>query len=331
MRVPIAGFRVRETCARGLVPDLSITVVSAADAAYFDLLEGLVLSLKAAPRARDLPVSILDLGLDPAQRRWLESAGARLVEPGWDVEFPGRERLPRHFQAMTARPYLPKHFPGHDIYLWLDADTWVQDDAGLEPFIGAARRGKLAIVPEIDRGYWTIHKRPKPWGQNQKAFAWAYGLKAGYRLGRNAILNTGAFALRADAPHWARWAAAHARALNRRRWGALDIRRLELVNSEQTALNYVVFAEGLPASFLPAYCNWFCGKGTPAFDRARGLLVEPHEPHQPLAVVHLAGKGMKERLWRLETLDGGAIETRLTWQATRDLAAPPLVRPATAI
>lgn len=308
----------------------SISVVSGADAAYFDLLEGLVLSLKAGPFGRTLPISILDLGLDAAQRRWLEAQGARLAEPGWDVEFPGRDRLPRHFQAMTARPHLPKHFPGFEIYLWLDADTWVQDDAGLELFIRAARRGRLAIVPEIDRGYWTIHKRPKPWGQNQKAFAWAFGLKAGYRLGRNAILNTGAFALRADAPHWSRWAAAHARALNRRRLRPLDIGTLELVNSEQTALNYVVFAEGAPASFLPAYCNWFCGKGTPAYDRARGLLVEPHEPHHPLTVVHLAGKGMKERVWRLETLDGGALDTRLTWSATRDLAAASPLVPAVA-
>ena len=51
----------------------SISVVSGADAAYFDLLEGLVLSLKAGPFGRTLPISILDLGLDAAQRRWLEA------------------------------------------------------------------------------------------------------------------------------------------------------------------------------------------------------------------------------------------------------------------
>src|ERR1019366_3197819 len=113
--------------------------------------------------------------------------GAILKEPGWDLDFPGRAALPRHYQAMTARPYLPRHFPGYETYLWIDADAWVQDDAVLDLFIATARRGELAIVPEIDRGYWTIHKRPKPWGQNQKAFAWSYGWRAGYRLGRNAI------------------------------------------------------------------------------------------------------------------------------------------------
>jgi hypothetical protein len=41
---------------------------------------------------------------------------------------------------------------------------------------------------------------------------------------------------------------------------------------------------------------------------------------------------MKERVWRLETLDGGALDTRLTWAATRDVApASPLVPSAAAV
>ena len=299
----------------------SVTRFSAADAAYFELLHGLAASLRAAEGARQLALSILDLGLEAAQRQRLEALGATLVAPGWDLDFPGRARLPEHYKAMAARPYLPQHFPGYEVYLWIDADAWVQDAAALDIFIAAARAGRLAIVPEIDRGYWTIHKRPKIWGQNQRAFAWAYGARAGYRLGRNAILNVGAFALRGDAPHWRLWAAAHARALQRPRL----FRKPALANqgfflSEQTALNHVVYAEGAPATFLPAYCNWFCGKGTPLFDEARGLLVEPQAPHQPLGLVHLAGAGMKERVWRLETLAGGTVETRLTYEAARALA-----------
>lgn len=293
-----------------------MTIVSAADSGYFGLLRGLVLSLQSGTLSRALTLSILDVGLRPEQRSWLEQQGARLARPGWDIDFPGRDRVPEYYQAMTARPYLPRHFPGHAIYLWLDADTWVQHDAVLEIFIRAAQRRRLAIVPEIDRGYWTIHKRPKPWGQNQKAFAWAFGLRAGYRFGRNAILNVGAFALAGDAPHWRLWAAAHERALNRRRLArAGDLGNMNFFLSEQTALNHVVYAERAPATFLPAYCNWFCGKGTPMYDPERRCLVEPHEPHHRLGIVHLAGKGMKDRLWRLATPQGGTVETRLTYAA----------------
>jgi hypothetical protein len=299
----------------------STTVVSAADAGYFDLLRGLVLSLQQGSQSRLLALSILDLGMSPEQKQWLEAGGAVVVDPGWDVDFAQRDRAPAYYKAMTARPYLPKHFPGHDVYLWIDADAWVQDDSVLDIFQSGARRGKLAIVPELDRGYWTIHKRPKSWGQNQKAYAFAYGLAAGYRLGRTAILNSGAFALAGNAPHWRLWSEALARALNRRRIGGIGgrySRRFHVM--EQTALNYVVYAEHAPATFLPAYCNWFCGKGTPMYDPERRLLVEPHEPHRPIGIVHLAGKRMKERVWQLATPAGDTVSAQLTFEALRALA-----------
>jgi hypothetical protein len=291
-----------------------ITLVSAANSAYFELLQGLLLSLEQGESGSGLALSIFDHGLAESERQWLAARGAMLKDPGWDIDFRGRERLPRHFQWMTARPYIPQHFPGHEIYLWIDADAWVQDPAVIDILIAAARTGRLAIVPEIDRGYWTIHKPPKLWGQNQKAFAWSYGARAGYRLGRNSILNCGVFALRGDAPHWRLWADAYTRALQRRRLFRrpdLDDQGFRL--SDQTALNYAVYADRAPVSFLPAYCNWFCGKGTPMYDAARRLLVEPHPPHQPLGIIHLAGAGMKERRWRLDTLEGGTIETLLTF------------------
>ena len=291
----------------------SVIICTAADSGYFGLLQGLMDSLAAGPMARTLPVGILDLGLLPEQRDWLKARGAILVEPHWDLDFPGRATVPTHYRAMTARPFLPRHFPGHDVILWLDADTWVQDDSVLPWFIAAAAQGKLAIVPELDRGYWTMFKPPKLWGQNQKAFAWGYGMRAGYRLGRNPILNSGAFALAANAPHWALWAEAHRRALHRRRLRSIMARPMYFFIAEQTALNYVVFGERQPHTFLPAIANWFVAKGHPKWDAERGLLVEPHAPYRPLGVVHLAGANVKERVWSLATLDGGTVELRTTW------------------
>jgi hypothetical protein len=51
------------------------------------------------------------------------------------------------------------------------------------------------------------------------------------------------------------------------------------------------------------------------FDPARGLLVEPHEPHRRLGIVHLAGKGVKERIFKLATPTGGTVETALSYRA----------------
>lgn len=297
----------------------SVTIVTAGDAGYFGLLTDLLASLRRGLNERLYPLSILDVGLSGTQADSLRrDYGAVVRDPGWDISYPRQAHVRDYLKAMTARPHLPKHFPGYDIYLWLDADCWVQDATVLDIFIRGAAAGDLAIVPEIDRGYWTIHKRPKLWGQNQKAFAWAYGLREGYHYGRNVILNVGVFALRRDAPHWKLWSENYASALQRTRlspWAYKD--NLSCFLIDQTSLNRAVFAQGAPVTLLPAYCNWFCGKGTPMFDADKGQVIEPHEPHRPLGIVHLAGKGMKERVWPLKTLQGGTVETQLTYSAVQ--------------
>ena len=299
----------------------SVLLCTGADATYFPLLAGLVESLAQGPFSRTLPLGVLDLGFDSTQRAWLREKGARLVEPGWDVDFPGRAAAPAYYRALTARPYLPRHFPGYDLYHWIDADCWVQDDCLMPAFLAAAEAGKLAIVAEVDRGYWTLYKAPKLWTQNHKAFAWGFGSRIGYRLGRNPILNSGVFALAARAPHWQMWADAHAQMLNRRR--LRPPHRADFFNfsiAEQTALNYVVFGLRQDYTLLPATANWFCGKGTPKWDAERRLVVEPHAPYAPLSIIHLAGKGMKDRVWTLESLQCGTVRCRLTWDEVRALA-----------
>ena len=300
----------------------SVTIVTAGDVGYFGLLTDLLASLRRGLGERLYPLSIFDIGFTEAQRESLaRDYDATVVSLGWDLAYPARAHPPNSFKVLAGRPHLPRHFPGYDIYLWIDADCWVQDAAVLELFVRGAARGNLAIVAEVDRGYWTIHKRPKFWGQNQKAFAWAFGWREGYRHGRNAILNAGVFALRGDAPHWQLWSDNYARALRRTRLGPGAYQgNISFFLSDQTSLNRAVFVQGAPATLLPAYCNWFCGKGTPMFDAERKLVVEPHEPHRPLGIIHLAGKGMKERVWTLNTLQGGAVETRLTYSAIQALA-----------
>ena len=40
------------------------------------------------------------------------------------------------------------------------------------------------------------------------------------------------------------------------------------------------------------------------FDTEAHLVVEPQTPHRELGIIHLAGAGMKERVWQLPTLQG---------------------------
>jgi len=290
-----------------------LIVISAADGGYFPLLQDAVASVRAL-RA-EVAVGVLDLGLAPEQAEWLARQGARIVRPGWDVDFPGRERTREAFKAQVARPFLPRHFPGYEMYFWLDADAWLQDWRVVELYCAAAGSDRLAITPEIDRAYKRHYKRPKLFGTNLawKNYREAFGWRAADRLGRNPMVNCGVFALHREAPHWQVWQRLIERVLQRTRF----------FYAEQTALNYAIFAEKLPVNLLPAYCNWMVGDAAPAFDAGRGLFVEPFAPHEAIGVVHLAGPEQKSHVFRLARLDGGTVETGLRYRDTRGLCGRP--------
>src|SRR5216684_2350157 len=286
-----------------------LLIASGADRNYFPLLRDAVLSIRAL--RRDVAIGVLDLGLDQQHRDWLSTRVAHIVQPDWDLDFPGRERTPETLKAQVARPFLRRHFPGYEMYLWIDADAWLQDGGVIDLYVAAAGQDKLAITPEIDRAYKRHYKRPKLFGMNLgfKNYREAFGWRVADRLGRNPTVNGGVLALHSEAPHWEAWQRVLARVLQ----------RTYFTPAGQTALNYVVFAEHLPVNFLPAYCNWMPGDAAPAFDAVRGLFVEPYAPHEVIGVMHLAGAEQKSHVFRLDRLDGGTIETALRYSATREL------------
>jgi hypothetical protein len=292
--------------------------VSGADRGYFPLLRDTVLSILAQSPAA--AIGILDFGLEPDQREWLGARVRHLISPGWDIDFPHRDRTPETMKAQFARPFLPRHFPGYQTYLWIDADAWVQDWRAIRIYVEAAGRDRLAITSEIDRAYKRHYKRPKlfgrtlPWKNYREAFGW----RVADRLGRNPMLNCGVFALHREAPHWDAWIRVMTRIAQRTQFFFI----------EQTALNYVIFGEGLPVNLLPAYCNWMPGDAAPAFDPARGLFVEPYAPYEPIGVMHLAGPEQKTHVFRIRRLDGGIVETGLRYSDSRALGVAALAEPA---
>jgi hypothetical protein len=291
------------------MPPAGFLIASGADRVYFPLLRDAVLSIRA--RHREAAIGILDFGFAPEHREWLARRVTHLVQPGWDFDFPDRERTPETRKAQLSRPFLRRHFPGYDTYLWIDADAWIQDWRAVELYLAAAGRDKLAITPEIDRAYKRHYKRPKilGWTLSWKCYREAFGWRVADRLGRYPMVNCGVFALHHDAPHWDAWARIIEQVAQRTRFFYI----------EQTALNYVIFAEHLPVNFLPAYCNWMPGDAAPAFDSGRGLFVEPYAPHEVIGVVHLAGEAAKSQMFRLRRLDGGEVETSLRYSETRAL------------
>jgi hypothetical protein len=293
---------------------LNATIVSGADSRYFPWLSDLVRSIRDREESREVQLSILDLGLDPAERAWLESRGAKLVQPGWDLRIPETLRLPEHARGLTARPFLPSHFPGHDVYLWLDSDTWVQEWSAVELLIRAAASGALGVVPETDRAYPTDDTQLRidrvlgvPYrvsSYNYRKFREAYGDAVALGLAQQPILNAGVFALRRDAPHWRAWGECYQRTLDRSRRDGAD----------QVSLNRIGHAGDLPVERLPATCNWLASKARPRWDPAARRLVEPYLPHAPIGILHLTGSS-KDAVYDLSSLDGSVVRRTLRYPA----------------
>ena len=97
-----------------------------------------------------MALGILDCGLT-AEQRGGSPTGSDLRHARMGFRLPGRARLKDGYKALTARPFLPRYFPGFDLYFWIDADCWVQQGDALALFQRAARTGALAVAPEIHR------------------------------------------------------------------------------------------------------------------------------------------------------------------------------------
>ena len=251
--------------------------ITGGDAHYFGLMRDCIGSLRATPEGRALALGVLDCGLTPEQRDWCEAKGALLVLPEWDFDFPARAKLPDGYKALTARPFLPRYFPGFDLYLWIDADCWVQQGDALSLFLAAARSGALAVAPEIHR---SMRHYKHAWnefaGVCGPAYAACFGKDVADRLIRYPMINAGVFALAADAPHWAGWAEIYGAALQH----SPDL-------TDQLALNVLVYDKGFAHEPLPSRCNWPIHHATPAWDEDRGLFVEPAMPWDPLGILHM--------------------------------------------
>src|SRR5262249_20703426 len=108
--------------------------ITGGEAAYFELMRHCIGALAAPGGGGALALGVLDCGLTDEQRAWCKAQGATLVTPQWDFDFPGRAKLKDGYKALTARPFLPRYFPGFDLYLWIDGDCWVQQGDALALF-----------------------------------------------------------------------------------------------------------------------------------------------------------------------------------------------------
>jgi lipopolysaccharide biosynthesis glycosyltransferase len=252
-------------------------IATAADEGFIPLLRGLLDSLHQRNNLPD--IAFFDLGLSPSSLELVSNSVSCILTPEWDL--PVDKHVKREkpaIRAHTLRPYLPRYLPGYDIYLWIDADAWIQDPSVIQDFLNAAEDNYLAIVPHSHPSY--LHTPDIVLWRKTRMAAY-FGRPAADRLMQNPYYNAGVVALRADAPHWELWA----------KWFRVGLETTEgrLFFSDQTALNYAIWMEGLSVNPLPARCNWLCHLALPKYDVKSKTFCDPSNK-QKLGILHLTGR-----------------------------------------
>ena len=294
------------------------TIISLADANYFELLNELVDSINRFEQSKKLDICIMDAGLKDDQIKILEKKVLTIKKANWDIDVPdskvkGKEWL----KSQVSRAFIPKYFPGYKKYLWIDADAWVNSWESIDLYFKGCENKKLAIATSADRSYgrvlradWIFGSLAKIKSQNYKhAKSSGFSEKISREVALKPHLNIGLFSLEADAPHWEVWQKNLRKALSSGKiWG-----------SEQIAMNITIYSDNLEVEILPAYCNWTHIDAI-KFDKQNGTFVEPYLPNHEIGIIHLAGKNNdnirndKNYISKIKTLDGDIIEKSLRFE-----------------
>ena len=288
-------------------------IVSSADSKYFFLLKELFLSLDKSGILSDYQFSILDTGLTEEQRIFFLDNSVIIKDAIWNTSVPKFKILGRdNLKTQVARAYLPDYFEDYKLYIWLDADMWLNDIKSFNLYEKGAFNNKLTIVPQSDRAYvknanveWLFGFPKKIKTINYKNISKSISKSLGRKYAFHSTLNAGAFAINDNVNIWKCF----------QKNIKLAAKKGRIFGTDQVALALSIYEDGLPSEFLPAYCNWMCEFNMPKFDSENGQFVEPYIPNHPIALVHLAGlddiRLDKNILSDVETLDGLQIKKSL--------------------
>jgi len=249
------------------------------------------------------------MGFSDVQRDWLLVQGAVVRKPAW----PYQRKLALPEQLALERCKTPDYFPGHDLYLYIDADSWVQSCDAVEGFCAGAADYEFCVAPERHPSYALTHYWGIEFGK-----AWFGPLAPGTL---EIPVNAGVFAGRADARHWQAW--------HRRIADVVEqppMHRAAHFALDQAALNAVFDRDRLPCAYTLEKNNFLCNHGRPKISEDGTLLLDPYPPYQPLGIVHNAGNE-KKRLEALQTPSGSFLTRGFTYVAPSVLPAGDYVSP----
>jgi hypothetical protein len=273
-----------------------LVICTGSDSNLFYLAKGLVLSLRRVLPLYDAELAFFDLGCTQQELAWLQAYSVDVIKPKDDFGIANAEGFKSYMFGQTCRPMLPGYLPGRSTYLWLDADTWVQDVSVIQDFVAIAAEGKAAAVLELDPAYpWYFRRASAFHGYKIAQWTATFGPEVARQLHLATLLNSGVLAMPGNSPLWKRWEDNL----------VLSLARGPTHLSEQLALQKTLMENNMLFP-LAARHNWMCHYALPKKRRSDGLWVEPRPSGQPIGIVHLVASDMRETYLRHGLLfDGG--------------------------
>jgi len=274
-------------------------MVSACSNVYFDDWMDMLDSIEALGLRDSFDCGLIDLGLTPEQIDRVAARGVRRVRGEWLFE-PPRDKRELHYIGFGGKPFLPVYFPGYEMYVWMDADTWAQTPEFWHRVRDGALRDGASFPYEVDPDY-----EPVAW----HLYRWLAGntwlgtgrVGTALRVARAPITNHGIFAMRADNPLWADWQQLMAEMVGRAQ---------KIVAFDQLSLAVLLFERKRPWDGPEATYNWCCQRAIPAWDEARGLFVTPGPTHRVIHALHLTNY-TRGRMLSLRRTDGTTFSGNL--------------------
>lgn len=266
----------------------------------------------------DCDVGIIDSGLSEPFLKHASDRGCHVCPV--ELKAPLRDaarHIPQGWTAALLKPHIRDLFPGYETYIFLDADTWVQQRFALDYLKTYSADGKLAVVSQRSRfhewdatrgngvefnfsgqpvraNWYTMFSRKSKLPKADKKL-----------LASQPILNAGVFALRADAVLWDDWQAAVTEAVN-------ALPRGRQYAADQIGLGLAVYRTGAPLALLPETCNWM---SVWRFDEASGLFTQTQPPFEPVGIIHLAGISPDATIRKVELASGFVTDMDLGYDA----------------
>ena len=290
-------------------------IVSSADSKYFNLLKELINSFLHNNLLNDYDFGVLDTGLKDEEIDYLKKKDVIIKKAEWNIQVPEYKIRGRdHLKTQIARAFIPDYFNNYKVYIWLDADTWINHKDTFLFFEKGCINNKLCITPQTDRAYgkfakinWFMGFPSRIKTINYKNISKSISFKEGRKYAMHPTLNAGAFSINDDAKIWKCF----------QKNVSLASKKGRVFGTDQVALALSVYKDDISVEFLPAYTNWMCEFKMPKINNDKKIFVEPYLPYHPIGIMHLAGldeiRKNKNLLSDIEDLNGIKLKLSLRY------------------